>query len=144
MKKLLMTLMTLLLCLCALPAMAEAALPDTALPEPMSWAYLATIAGSAAFAVVVAELTKMPLDRVWKIPTRLLVYGICLTTMLVANAFTCGLTLDSALLAAVNAVLAALTAYGLYEITLAKAEKPEHVPPDPVPFEDYDPDSHME
>lgn len=131
MKKLLITLLiSLLLCLLALPALAE-----TALPEPMTWAYLGTIAGCAAFAVLIAQLTKMPLDKVWHIPTQLLVYAICLVTMLTANAMTAGLTVDTALLAVCNAAIAALTAYGMYELSFAKADRAKKEPPDKLPYE---------
>lgn len=141
MKKLLISLlMTLLLCMLALPAMAEAVVP-----EPMTWAYLGTIAGCAAFAVLIAQLTKMPLDKVWKIPTRLLVYAICLVTMLTANAMTAGLTVDTALLAGCNAVIAALTAYGMYELTFAKSDRAKKEPPDQLPYEpDEDELGYME
>lgn len=140
MKKLLMTLMILLLCLCALPAMAEAAMAEISMPEPMTWAYLGTIAGCATFAMIVAQVFKMPLDKLWHIPTRLLVYAICLVTMLTANAMTAGLTVDTALLAVCNAFIAALTAYGMYELSFAKRDRAKKEPPDPdsVPYEPED------
>lgn len=131
MKKLLITLLiALLLCCIAIPALAEAVVP-----EPMTWAYLGTIAGCAAFTVVVAQVIKMPLDKVWKIPTRLLVYAICLVTMLTANAMTAGLTVDTALLAVCNAFISALTAYGMYELTFAKSDQKKKEPPDQLPYE---------
>ena len=63
-----------------------------------------------------------PLDKVWKIPTRVFAYIIALLTMLVATAFTTGLDIQTALLAVVNAFIAALTAYGAYEVTFAKLD----------------------
>lgn len=101
------------------PVTSEQKPPD----EPFTWAYLATIAGAAAFTLIVVQLLKMPLDRVWHIPTRLLVYIICLIVMLAATHFTAGLTAENGLLAAVNAFIAALTAYGGYEITFARNDK---------------------
>ena len=49
--------------------------------------------------------------------------------MLGATAFTSGLTIEKGILAAVNSLLAALTAMGAYEITFAKMETkpPENV-----------------
>lgn len=91
--------------------------------EPFTWSYLATIGGSAAFSLIVVQFLKAPLDKWWKIPTRFLVYIITLATMLAATALTTGLNIDSFLLAAVNALLAATSAYGLYEVTFAKINK---------------------
>lgn len=90
--------------------------------EPFTWQYLATIAGAAAFTLLVVQFFKVPLDKIWKIPTRLLAYIIALITMIVATAFTTGLDAQTIFLAAVNAFIAALTAYGAYELTFSKAD----------------------
>jgi len=92
-------------------------------PGPWTWAYLATIAGATAATLLIVQFTKVPLDRVWKIPTRLFVYLIALTIMVVATAFTSGITLNSFLLSVLNAFIVALAAYGSYEITFARAER---------------------
>lgn len=91
--------------------------------EPFTWAYLATIAGAATFTLLVVQFFKVPLDRVWRIPTRLLAYCIALVCMLVATAFTTGLDAQTVLLAAANAFIAALISYGAYELTFAKIQK---------------------
>lgn len=103
--------------------------PATDIGEPLTWAYLATIAGAAAFTLLIVQFCKVPLDKVWKIPTRVFAYVIALAIMLVATAFTTGLTMDSVLLTAANAFLAAMSAYGAYELTFAKASKPKDFPP---------------
>mgnify|MGYP000047720753 FL=1 len=90
--------------------------------EPFAWQYLASIAGAAAFTLLVVQFLKAPLDKIWKIPTRVFAYIIALLTMLVATAFTTGLDIQTALLAVVNAFIAALTAYGAYEVTFAKLD----------------------
>lgn len=126
MKKILLMITLILLSLALLMpfGMASAeATPDTNNGDPFTWAYLASIAGTAAFALLFVQFFKVPLDRVWKIPTRVFVYIICLITMLVATAFTSGLTVQTALLSAVNAMLAALSAMGAYEVTFAKINK---------------------
>lgn len=97
--------------------------PDVNFGEPLTWTYLATIAGAAAFTLLIVQFFKAPLDKVWKIPTRVFAYVIALAIMLVATAFTTGLTLDSALLVVANAFIAAMSAYGAYEITFAKVGK---------------------
>lgn len=91
--------------------------------EPFTWQYLATITGAAAFTLLVVQFFKVPLDKIWKIPTRLLAYIIALLTMIVATAFTTGLDVQTILLAAANAFIAALMSYGAYELTFAKMNK---------------------
>lgn len=90
--------------------------------SPFEWEYLASIAGAAAATLLIVQFFKAPLDKVWKIPTRLLVYFLCLAIMLVATHFTTGLTLQTAILAALNAFISALAAYGGYEVTFAKLD----------------------
>lgn len=121
-------LVVLTLALAVLPFVAMAEGNITQEPpagEPFTWQYLASIAGAAAFTLLVVQFFKVPLDKVWKIPTRVLAYVIALIVMLVATAFTSGLTLQTALLAAVNALIAALTAMGGYEVTFKKMENKE-------------------
>ena len=91
--------------------------------EPFTWSYLATVGGAAVFTLFVVQFAKAPLDKVWKIPTRFLVYVIALVTMLAATALTTGLNIDTVLLSVVNALLAATSAYGMYEVTFAKLSK---------------------
>lgn len=140
MRKILGLVMAILLmvCLTFSTAAAEAALPVTPegnaieiaaeapginVGEPLTWGYLATIAGAAALTLLIVQFLKVPLDRVWKIPTRAFAYVIALCIMLIATAFTTGLTADSALLVAANAFIAATSAYGAYELTFAKSGK---------------------
>ena len=115
----------LLMMLCTV-AMADAELPAAGgqLPvEPFSWEQLATIAGATLATLLVVQLLKLPLDKVWKIPTRIVAYVIALIIMLLATHFTGGLTWDKAILAAINAVIVALAAMGSYEVTFGKLNK---------------------
>jgi len=120
MKKLLCCLVLLfaLLLTCSV-ALAEGELPT----EPFSWEQLATIAGATMATVLIVQLLKLPLDRVWKIPTRIVVYFIALIILLCATLFTTGLTVQNGILASVNAVIVALAAMGAYEVTFRKLEK---------------------
>ena len=109
-------------------AMAEGLAPvaeggGTLPTEPFSWEYLATIAGATLATMLIVQLLKLPMDKVWKIPTRIIVYVIALIISLLATQFTVGLTLQNGLLTAVNAVIIALAAMGGYELTIAKLEK---------------------
>lgn len=97
--------------------------PDIGKTQPFTWGYLATIAGATAATLLIVQFLKVPLDKVWKIPTRVVVYIIALIIMLIATALTTGLTLNNALLAIVNAFVVALAAYGSYEVTFAKLGK---------------------
>ena len=147
MKKLLAILLLILMAfVIALPALAD---PDPAIIEeatvdtaptaevvtvtepeptpdpsqgPWTWAYLATIAGATAATLLIVQFLKVPLDKVWKIPTRLFVYLIALVIMAVATAYTSGLTANSFLLCILNAFIVALAAYGSYEITFARLD----------------------
>ena len=97
--------------------------PEPEPSSPYTWEYLATIAGATAFTLLVAQFLKFPLDKVWKIPTRILVYVIALIVMLVATAFTGGLTLSAAGLAVANAFVVAFAAYGAFEVTFARVDR---------------------
>lgn len=132
MKKILFLILAIAVALCAFAnAYAETATIETAIvdtpaidvTEPFTWTYLASIAGAAAFTLLVVQFLKAPLDKIWKIPTRVFAYIVSLITMVVATAFTSGCTIDSVLLAVVNAFLAAFAAYGAYEVTFAKLNK---------------------
>lgn len=91
--------------------------------EYVSWAYIATMGGATFVTTLIVQFLKMPLDYIWKIPTRFFVYFIALLTMLVAEYITQGgLLFDRAVLIAVNAFLVTIAAMGTYEITFKKLE----------------------
>ena len=119
MKKIYLIMLVLVALLLPVAAFAEGELPV----DPFSWEQLATIAGATVATLLIVQLLKLPLDTVWKIPTRIVAYFIALIVMLAATYFTQGLTWSNAGLAALNAVIVALAAMGSYELTFAKAEK---------------------
>ena len=88
-----------------------------------TWEALGSMAGATAATLMIVQFIKAPLDKVWHIPTRLLVYLVALVLMLTAQYFSGGLNVESGVLAAVNAVMAALSAYGSYEVIFARAEQ---------------------
>ena len=101
-----------------------ASVVESELPtNPFSWEQLATIAGAALATMLIVQLLKLPLDKVWKIPTRIIVFLIAAAVMLLATYFTQGLSWNTALLTILNAVIAALTAMGGYEMTFKKIEE---------------------
>ena len=90
--------------------------------QPVTWAQLATIGGAAMATMLIVQLLKLPIDKVWKIPTRIIVFLIAAIILVLATYFTQGLTADTAILTVINAVIVALTAMGGYELTFAKLE----------------------
>ena len=91
--------------------------------EPVTWEQLATIGGAAMATLLIVQLLKLPLDKVWKIPTRIIVFVISFIVLILATYFTKGLSWNTALLTVINAVIVALTAMGAYDLTFAKLEK---------------------
>lgn len=116
-------LLSCLVLLCAMLLIGSVAMAEGELPtEPFTWEYLATIAGATVATVLIVQMLKLPLDRVWKIPTRIVVYFIAMVILLLATQFTAGLNVQNGILTAVNAVIVALAAMGAYEVTFRKLE----------------------
>ena len=90
---------------------------------PVTWAQLATIGGAAMATMLIVQLLKLPLDKVWKIPTRIIVFIIAFIVLGLATYFTTGLDWNTALLTVIKAVIVALTAMGGYEMTFKKLEQ---------------------
>ena len=125
MRKVLCFLLFLFPALAGAEALEEVAIEVVAseLPtQPVTWAQLATIGGASMATMLIVQLLKLPLDKVWKIPTRIIVFLIAAIVLTLATYFTQGLTADTALLTIINAVIVALTAMGGYELTFAKLE----------------------
>ena len=91
--------------------------------QPVTWEQLATIGGAALATMLIVQLLKLPLDKVWKIPTRIIVFVIAFAVLILATYFTQGLEWNTALLTVINAVIVALTAMGGYELTFKKIEE---------------------
>lgn len=120
---LLMVLMMILAPVCAVAEPTESVVEgDAAAPpvESLSWEYLATVTGAAAIVMVIVQLTKGLLDKVWKIPTTLYAYVLAVATMLVATAFTTGLTVSAGLLTLFNGWIVAATAAKSYDVMAGK------------------------
>lgn len=120
-KRLFFLLIVIALLLISATAIAEEI--QTIPTDPFNWEQLVTIAGATMATLLIVQLLKLPLDKVWKIPTRIIVYIIALIIMLLALHFTSGLNWSDGVLAAVNAVIVALAAMGAYELTFAKVDR---------------------
>lgn len=114
MKKIIFVLCAIALIM-MLPVAALAEGGETA-GELYTWAYLGTSAGATAATLMIVQLIKAPLDKVWRIPTRAMVYVVALAIMLLSAAFTGGLTWEAAVLTVFNAAVVALAAMGAYEM----------------------------
>jgi len=90
-----------------------------------TWQILGTTAGATAAVLMIVQFVKAPLNKVWRIPTRLLVYILSALITTGARIFGVGaITWDEVLLLLVNAFVVAMAAMGSYEVTFAKLEHP--------------------
>lgn len=82
--------------------------------EFFDWNMLNTYAGAAMAVAYIVQLTKgLPLIR--RIPTQLWSYLVALATLLLAQFFIYGFTMEEASLAMFNAVVVSLAANGGYD-----------------------------
>lgn len=91
--------------------------------EGYSWTLLASVAGASAFTLAVVQFIKAPLDKVWKIPTRVLAYMISFGVMFASKLMVEGFTVEALLYSAVNAIISGSTAIGAYEVTFKKNDE---------------------
>lgn len=90
--------------------------------ELLTWQSLGTYAGATLATAVLTQLLK-ELGILKKIPTRLFSYCIALLVLLLAAAFTCGLTLPRLALIPINAALVSFASNGAYD-ALRKKKPP--------------------
>lgn len=88
--------------------------------EPLTWDYLVTVGGCALFVLIVVQMTKTSLDKLFKIPTAWYAYALAVVTMLLATAFTTGLTPSGAILTLFNGWVVACTASRTYDAMTGK------------------------
>ena len=124
----------LLLVLTMVAVMMPAALAlAEGLPDPISglglaffnWETIGTFSGAVALTVFLVQVLKLPLDRVWKIPTQYVVYMVSLGVLLLAQQFVPdlgGMNWEKAVLCVFNAALVALSAMSTYTVTIQEVE----------------------
>lgn len=108
--------------LMALPAFAVNEQPaDNNMVEGyMTWEFLGTMSGATAAVLLVVQFLKAPLDKIWKIPTRYIVYVfsfLLLLTVEIVNKST--ITFDRIFLSLLNAIIVTIAAMGAYEVTFS-------------------------
>lgn len=104
-------------------ALAENAMLDG--QSFFSWEAIGTFSGAVALTVFVVQFLKLPLDKVWHIPTRFVVYAVSLIVLVLAQLFLPdrgGLTWDSGLQCLFNAVLVTLAAMSAYTELIENVE----------------------
>lgn len=106
----------------ALPVCAES--PEAGTETLFDWGYLATYSGAVAAVVFIVQFLKLPVDRIGHVPTRVLVYFVSLAVLLLAHLFTApkAFNVEVVALAALNAVIVAFAAMGIYERMIALPE----------------------
>lgn len=84
-----------------------------------TWDSLGTISGATAATLLIVQYIKCPLDRIIKIPTRLLTLFVSFVIMLSAE-LVLGhmLSVTDALLVLINSFVVALAAMGAYQNTI--------------------------
>ncbi len=91
--------------------------------EYLTWEFLGNFAGVVVAVTILIQFLKLPLDKVWKVPTRFFVYGISLVLLVAVEYFTKGIVVDQIPLLLINAVLVTISAMGAYELTFKKLEE---------------------
>lgn len=118
-----------LLCMMAIPMVAQAAGETTGfegIASYFSWETIGTFSGAVAVVVFIVQLLKLPIDRIWRIPTQYVVYIVSLVVLLLAHAFVPalgGLTWENGILCVFNAILVSLTAMSAYTVAIEKPEE---------------------
>lgn len=92
---------------------APACLAETGIDiptQPLTWEYLATVGGCSLIVLIIVQLTKKLLDKLVKIPTAIYAYILAIVVLLLATAFTIGLTPSNAFLTLLNGWIVSSTA----------------------------------
>jgi len=88
----------------------------------MTWEFLGTMAGAISATTLIVQFIKIPLDKIWKIPTRYVVYIIALIILFLVEFFTGHIALERSILIMLNAIVISMAAMGTYEATFKKIE----------------------
>ena len=126
-------LISILLCmfLLIMPVMGIAEEAAAAAPADFfSWAGIGTMAGAVAAVLIIVQYIKAPLDKVWKIPTRVVVYVIAFMLLMAADTVSGNISWERVGLVILNSFIVSTSAMGTYEMTFKKSENIAEKPPD--------------
>lgn len=119
----LILIMTVILLISVTAYAASGPDPTTGLiSDYLTWQFLGTMAGAVAATTLIVQFLKMPLDKVWKVRTRFVVYFIALIILFAVEFFTGKVTPERAALIILNAIIVATAAMGTYEATFKNLE----------------------
>ena len=90
--------------------------------EYLTWEFLGTMVGAVAATTLITQFLKLPLDKVWKLPTRFVVYLIALMILFAVELFTGKVTMEGSILIILNAIVITMASMGAYEATFKKLE----------------------
>lgn len=124
-KKILFTnlLVLVLILMLLVPAMAVDGSTPEVPTEYITWEFLGTMAGATTAVLLIIQFIKAPLDKVWKIPTRVVAWIFALIVLVSVEIVTTGqFSLDRILLALLNSIIVTMAAMGAYEISFSKLE----------------------
>ena len=82
--------------------------------EFFSWSMLATYSGATLATMLITQLLK-GVNFIDRLPTRVFSYLVAFVLLLLATAFTTGLTLNSGALCLINAVVVSLASNGAFD-----------------------------
>lgn len=124
MKKILAGLLTVFIVVMMLftVAFADTSSAEVSLTAFLTWEFLGTMAGAVFATTLIIQFCKFPLDKVWKIPTRFVVYILALLILFAVEFVTGKVTIDKSILIIFNAIIVATSAMGTYDITFKKLE----------------------
>lgn len=89
--------------------------------EYLTWEYLSSFAGIVAAVTLIIQFTKMPLDRIWKIPTRFVVLIISVALLFAVEWVTKGFVEpEKIILLLLNGIVVSMASMGAYEVTFKK------------------------
>ena len=91
--------------------------------EYVTYEFLGTFAGLLVVLNLIVQFLKLKIDKVWKIPTRFIVWVIAILLLTLVQAVTSPFTLESVGLILLNAVPLTLAAMGSYSLIIEKLEK---------------------
>lgn len=111
--------------LMALPAFAvnEPLTDDNIAGGYMTWDFLGTMTGATAAVLLVVQFLKTPLDKIWKIPTRYIVYLLSVFILVAVEFVNKGVfSFDRIFLTLLNAIIVTMAAMGAYEVTFREVD----------------------
>ncbi len=104
-------------------AFAADALPSDNVGSYMTWEFLGTISGATAAVLLIVQFIKAPLDKIWRIPTRFIVYIFSFIILISVEYFSVGnISYNRFGLILLNAIIVTIAAMGAYEATFHKLD----------------------